>query len=163
MNGPARCAVSSVRHTRTCRAPGFSLVEILVALLILGFGLVGLTEGITVALRTSKEAEHQTAAALLATGRLEMLRADKYLSAGETSGEFGGAFPLYGWEERITETTSDGLYRVVIAIKLLQTGETVYELETLLFETPFSTSWGDTVIPDSKKGRSGARERKERP
>ena len=46
----------------------FSLVEVLCAIFILGVGLVGLTQGITTALSSNKEAELQTAAALIAEG-----------------------------------------------------------------------------------------------
>src|SRR5882762_5584731 len=58
------------------RNGGFSLVEVMCAILILGIGLVGLTQGITAALQSSKESELQTTAALLAAGQIETLRAD---------------------------------------------------------------------------------------
>ena len=54
---------------------GFSLVEVMVAILILGIALVGLTQGITTALSSSKESELQTVAALFAAGQIETLRA----------------------------------------------------------------------------------------
>ena len=50
------------------RNAGFSLIEVMCAVLILGIGIAGLTQGITTALASSKEAEVQTAAALLAAG-----------------------------------------------------------------------------------------------
>ena len=49
-----------------CRNSGFSLVEVMCAILILGIALAGLTEGVTTALTSSKESELQTTAALLA-------------------------------------------------------------------------------------------------
>jgi prepilin-type N-terminal cleavage/methylation domain-containing protein len=50
------------------RDAGFSLIEIMVAILILGIALVGLTQGITSSLTASKESELQTTAALIAAG-----------------------------------------------------------------------------------------------
>ncbi len=44
---------------------GFSLVEILVAIVILGFGLVGMTQAITTTLGASQDAEHHTTAVML--------------------------------------------------------------------------------------------------
>ena len=51
---------------RPSPASAFSLVEVLCAILILGFGVAGLTQGIATALGSAKEAEVQTIAATLA-------------------------------------------------------------------------------------------------
>ena len=48
---------------------GFSLIEVMCAILILGIALVGLTQGLTTALSSSKESEQQTMAALLLSRR----------------------------------------------------------------------------------------------
>jgi len=58
------------------RKRGFSLIEVMCAVAILGVALVGLTQGITTALGSNKESELQTTAALLAAGRIETLRAE---------------------------------------------------------------------------------------
>ena len=71
------------------RYSGFSLVEVICAMLILGIGLVGLIEGVTVALKTSKDSELHTTAALIAGGRIELLRAEGYLYEGEEEGDCG--------------------------------------------------------------------------
>jgi len=68
------------------RNAGFSLVEIMCAILVLGIALVGLTEGITTALSSAKDSELQTAAALVAAGQIETLRAEGYIVDGETEG-----------------------------------------------------------------------------
>ncbi len=124
------------------RREGFSLVEVLCSILILGVGLAGILEGITLALKTSKDSEHLTAAALLAAGRIETLRAEGYLLPGEEEGDFGEGFPLYLWRQTISETTLDGLYEVSVAVELASSREPIYDLKTLLFEMPLSTSSG---------------------
>ncbi len=75
---------------------GFSLVEVMVAIMILGIALVGLVQGVNTALVSSKESEVQTAAALLAAGQIESLRADALgIEDGETEGEAGDELPQY--------------------------------------------------------------------
>jgi len=133
---------------------GFSLVEVICAILIVGLALVGLTRGVATALRSSKEAEIQTAAALIAAGRIELLRADGFLTAGSLEGE--SDFAAYSWKQELTETTITGLFEVTVNIVSTRTGKSVYELKTMLFEVPFE----DTDIEskeDKQQQRDGRR------
>ena len=50
------------------KTAAFSLLEVMCAVLILGLGGAGMTHGVATALRSSKEAELQTQAALMAAG-----------------------------------------------------------------------------------------------
>jgi hypothetical protein len=98
--------------------------------------IVGLTEGLTTALRSNKEAEIQTAAALLASGQIETLRAEGYLLEGETDGEGDGDLAGYKWRQTVTETKIEGLYEVTVVVEQASTSEEIYELKTLLFDPP---------------------------
>ena len=122
------------------RTAGFSLIEVMCAILILGIGLVGLTQGLTTALSSSKESELQTSAALIAAGRMEMLRADGYLKDGVEDGEGGEGFALYRWKQTISSTTIDGLHEVEVVVENAKSGQTIYELRTLLFDPPLDSS-----------------------
>jgi prepilin-type N-terminal cleavage/methylation domain-containing protein len=115
---------------------GFSLVEVMIAILILGIALVGLTQGITTALASSKESELQTTAALFAAGQIELLRAQKDLSDGDDQGDCGAMLPLYRWKQTIRPTDIDGLHEVDVVVQNVQTSAEVFELKTLLFEMP---------------------------
>ena len=138
---------------------GFSLVEILCAIIILGIALVGLTQGITTALSSSKESELQTTAALIAAGKIEMLRADGFVSNGTTEGEGGEGLSLYRWKRSVTSTSIDGLHEVSVVVEDSKSGKTIYELRTMLFDTPIdSNSDGSSDRKDSLKNRK--RERK---
>jgi prepilin-type N-terminal cleavage/methylation domain-containing protein len=119
---------------------GFSLVEVMIAIVILGIALVGLTQGITTALGSSKESELQTTGALFAAGQIELLRAEKDLTDGTTDGDCGASLPLYRWKQTISPTDVAGLHDVDVVIENSQTGAEIYELETLLFEPPEGAS-----------------------
>jgi len=122
------------------RTAGFSLIEVMCAILILGIGLVGLTQGITAALSSSKESELQTSAALIAAGRMELLRADGYLKDGVEDGEGGEGLSLYRWKQTITGTSINGLHEVEVVVENAKSGRTIYELRTLLFDPPLDSS-----------------------
>ena len=115
---------------------GFSLIEVMCAILILGVGLVGLTQGITTALSSSKDSEVQSAAALLASGQIETLRAEGYLIAGESEGEGEGTLSNYTWIQTITETQPEGLFEVTVKVQRTSSGEEILELKTMLFDPP---------------------------
>jgi prepilin-type N-terminal cleavage/methylation domain-containing protein len=115
---------------------GFSLVEVLCAILILGVALVALTQGITAALGSGRESELQTTAALLASGRIEALRAEWYLKDGETEGDCGGSLAGCRWRQSVTPGPLPGLHEVSVAIEDARSGQAIYGLRTLLFEPP---------------------------
>lgn len=121
---------------QVARCAGFSLVEILCALLILGIGVAGLTQGLTTALGSSKEAEIQTAAALLAASQIETLRAEGYILDGETDGEGEGNLSGYRWTQSVAEGEIEGLYQVTVVVARASNNEEIYELTTLLFDPP---------------------------
>jgi type IV pilus modification protein PilV len=127
------------RDARATRA-GFSLVEVIVAIVILSIALVGLAHGITTALSSSKESESQTTAAMYAAGLIETLRAEGDIADGQTEGDCGAELPLYRWTESVTAAGVDGLHEVDVSIQSARTGQAIYELRTLLFEPPTDTS-----------------------
>jgi prepilin-type N-terminal cleavage/methylation domain-containing protein len=118
------------------RNSGFSLLEVMCAILILGIALAGLTQGVTTALTSSKESELQTTAALVAAGLVETLRAEGNLSDGATEGECGEGLSLYRWKQSITRAGIDGLHEVDVVVQNAKTGQSIYELQTLLFQPP---------------------------
>ena len=132
----------------TYRNSGFSLVEVMCAILILGVALAGLTQGVTTALISSKESELQTTAALFAAGRVETLRAEGYITDGESEGECGEGLALYRWKQTISSSTIDGLHEVEVAVENAKSGKAIYELRTMLFEPP-----SDSTLSSSGKQR----------
>jgi type IV pilus modification protein PilV len=131
---------------------GFSLIEVMVAILILGIALVGLTHGITTALGSSKDSELQTTAALYAAGMIETLRAGGDLQNGETDGDCGTGLEAYQWKQTISDTDIDGLHEVDVEIETAQTQQEICELKTLLFE-PDNNATGNDPQTGQKQGR----------
>lgn len=132
-------AMRDLRVIKT-RHAGFSLIEVVVAILILGIALVALTEGVTAALSSSKASEVQTTAALLAAGQIETLQAEGDYTDGQTEGDFGDEFPQYQWKQTISDTSIDGLHNVEVVVEDSKTGEALYDLQTMLFELPQGTN-----------------------
>jgi len=140
-----------------CRNSGFSLVEVMCAILILGIALAGLTQGVTTALTSSKESELQTTATLFAAGLIETLRAEGNLSDGATEGECGEGLSLYRWKQSITRAGIDGLHEVDVVVQNAKTGQSIYELQTLLFQPPDEPAGGASRRSNEpgSKGRGG--------
>lgn len=129
---------------------GFSLIEVMVAILILGIALAGLTHGITTALGSSKESELQTTAALFAAGKIETLRAEGGLANGETDGDCGTGLENYAWKQTIADAGVDGLHSVDVIVESAQNQQEIFDLKTMLFEPPADTT--DKNPKSKKKG-----------
>ncbi len=148
----------SSRITHHASRSGFSLLELMCAILILGVALAGLTQGITTALASSKESELHTTAALYAAGLIETLRAEGDLVDGQTEGDCGEGLPLYRWKEYITAARIDGLHEVDVVVEHAKTGQPIYELRTMLFQpATYSAGAASGRANDSNARRRGAR------
>lgn len=136
---------------------GFSLVEVLCAIAILAVGLLGLTEAITMALRSTKESELHTAAVFYAAGLIEELRAEGYYVDGETEGEVGWERVPCRWRRTLAATEVAGLHEVTVVIEQEKGGKQVFELKTLVFEPEL-----DSGLSESSGQRERDRERDRR-
>jgi len=132
------------------------------AIAILAVALVGLTQGITTALSSSKESELQTAAALLAAGRIETLRAEGYLYDGVEEGRFGDELAYYQWKQTITSTSTLGVHEVEVVIENARTGQSLYELQTMLFDPSDLQTAATQAARQKNSDRSNRRERRQR-
>jgi len=119
---------------------GFSLIEVLCAILIMGVALVALTHGVTTALSSTKDSEVRTTVVGLAAGQIETLRASAVLTDGTTEGDFGESFPKYKWVQTVSRGDVDGLHQVDVVVKDSKSGATLYKLTTLLFDSDFPGS-----------------------
>jgi prepilin-type N-terminal cleavage/methylation domain-containing protein len=119
---------------------GFSLIEVLCAILIMGVALAALTHGLTTALSSTKDSEVQTTVVALAAGQMETLRAGAVLIDDTTEGDFGDGFPQYKWEQTIAPGEVDGLHQVDVVVRDAKSQAPLYRLTTLLFDSDYPNS-----------------------
>ena len=115
---------------------GFSLVETLVAVVVLGVGLVGMIHGITAVLEGARIAEQRSRAVLLAVEQMELMRTDTSFASGEYEGDFGDDFPGYGWKSSVVESDAAGLFEITVTVIQAPAGSQLYQLVTLAFVPP---------------------------
>jgi prepilin-type N-terminal cleavage/methylation domain-containing protein len=83
---------------RRTRRGGFTLIEVLVALVLMGIVLPITMRGATLAMRAASTARHQTEAATLGDAKLTEMVAQGDWQSGNTQGDFSPDFPQYQWQ-----------------------------------------------------------------
>ena len=85
VRSPHTFARSRTGEYRTRTSRGFSLIEVLVAIVVLSFGLLGMVGMQAFALQATREARVQGQAAVLARELAEMMRGNKVVGANPSS------------------------------------------------------------------------------
>ncbi len=106
----------SYRQKRSNR--GFTVIEMVVATLILAIGVVGASTAFNAATKASTLAAETQTASLLAQQQLETTetQAAGQLSGGDTEGDFGADYPGYHWKQSITSTDYTYLFQVAVTV-----------------------------------------------
>lgn len=124
---------------------GFTLVELVVAFLILVIGVTAILELVSQSALNAKYAKDRTTATVLAQQKLEELLAQPDLAPGEIEGDFGDAYPQFRWRAQITEvgngavsTESEmSLLHIVVSVEWQDRGQIRnVQLETLQAPVP---------------------------
>ncbi len=144
----ATCSVNSNWLTMTMHAHsagrGFTLVEVLVALLILSVGLTAIAVTMGRMLSNAQLMQDRTYASWIAQNRIVQMRADGTLpEPGSESGEADFGHHTWAWRSVVSETGVENLMRVDISVS--RAGEE----DTIKTVTGFI---GEPVIP----GRANA-------
>ena len=95
---------------------GFTLVEVLASLLIFSVAIIGLTRSGTESVRAITILEHKTYAGIVADNRIVQSRL-KPLKLGTSSGVERAAGREYDWREEVSETQSEGFFRINVTIR----------------------------------------------
>jgi len=118
---------------RTMR--GFSLVEMVAALMIFGLAAGGVIEVYTLCIRSTSSSLGYTHAVFLAQKALEEMLVEGALIPGSDEGDFDPEHPEYSWKSEVEETDQVGLYEVRIVVTWTERGrEKEYVLTTLAAE-----------------------------
>jgi prepilin-type N-terminal cleavage/methylation domain-containing protein len=97
MNGSPLHHVGRHRRRSLGARAGFTLVEVLATLALIGIVIPVSMRGVTLAVQAASHAKHQAAAATLAESKLSELVAQGDWSFGAGSGDFGTDWPGYQW------------------------------------------------------------------
>ncbi len=104
---------------------GFTLLEVMVAVVILGFGLLAIMHLFPIGLRASKISWDTTVATFLAQQKMEELRDTKYANIGDSlpTGTFDLPFDNFRWTKSVSEVESDRLTKVMIEVSYSPYGQ----------------------------------------
>ncbi len=101
---------------RIHRRGGFTLLEVVVSLAIMGVGLVAVIEAYGAAMRLSLQDEYLTTATFLARGKMEEVIKEPYITAGQDDGDFGADFEEFTWAVEIADSDIEGLEIVTVTV-----------------------------------------------
>ena len=137
-----RAATASLAPPRRCakrRRSGFTLVEVLATLALVGIVLPVAMQAISVALKTSSTAKRQLEAATLAETKLEEIIATGEWQFGVLSGDFGEEFEGYRWEAQVLQRESASLSELIVHVTWDgRGGEQGIHVATLVYLTGYT-------------------------
>lgn len=96
--------------------PGFTLIEIMIALMLLSVSFVVLIGLRNRDLALAAYSHHMTEATLLARRRITEVSVAGFADMGESEGDFGEAAPSYRWKQEVKPTPIDVVRELVIAV-----------------------------------------------
>ena len=94
---------------------GFTLVEVLAALLIFSFAIIGLTRAGTESARAISVLKDKSYAGIVADNQLIRARI-KPLEVGVKTGEESVSGKAYNWRVETSKTESAGFYRLIVTV-----------------------------------------------
>ncbi|MBI3090236.1 MAG: prepilin-type N-terminal cleavage/methylation domain-containing protein [Candidatus Tectomicrobia bacterium] len=125
-------------------ARGFSLLEVMVALAIMGGSLVLLIELFAGGLKSARTAQEYTKAVFLASTKMEETLATPEIQEGSLSGRFEGT--PYGWQVRIAERQAENQEGTGEQNQAAAAGRSSSELRQLIepkfYDVVVTVTWG---------------------
>ncbi len=106
------------------RQDGFTLVEVMVALVIFSVAIVGLTHSGTESVRAVSVLQNKTFAGIVADNQLVYARL-RPLKTGVETGEEQAGERVYEWRTETVETESNDFYQIVVTVNLKNDDQTL--------------------------------------
>jgi len=122
-------------------SPGFTLLEVMIALAVISIALMALLGSQSQGLSLANESRFNTTASLLAQGKMAEIEAitDKQDLASD-SGDFGDEFRDYAWQVSVYDVTfegagkiSDRLKRIDLEVRYIPDNRYRYQLRLYRF------------------------------
>ena len=114
---------------------GFTLLEVMVALAVIGVALVAVLRSLAMSVNASNESRNISVATFLAKGLMAEIENRGFPDLEETSGDFKEEYPGFRWERNVSDTGMEDLVKVTARV-IWQDGahEKKVELVTLITE-----------------------------
>jgi len=106
------------------REQGFTLVEVLAALLIFSFAIIGLTRAGTESVRAVSVLKDKSYAGIVADNQLIRARIAPLEVGVKTGEEFVSGKP-YDWRVETSDTESEGFYRIIVMVSDAETDQLI--------------------------------------
>jgi len=125
-----------LRPSSRPRRRGFTLVEVLATMTLMGITLPVVISGIAVAAHTAVVARHRNEAAALAESQLTEMVATANWQVGQSSaGDFGADWPDYHWRATVESwPTLSGLDQIDLYVSWNDRGNREIMLSTLVYD-----------------------------
>jgi type II secretion system protein I len=100
------------------RNKGFTLIEVLIAVAILGITFVWLVSATNQSIDMATRSKFITTSTLLAQKRIaDVISSNSVKSPGTSQGDFGEEYQGYKYIENIESTQLEGFYRYILTVK----------------------------------------------
>jgi general secretion pathway protein I len=114
---------------------GFTLIEVLVALVVVTAGLTVIAQGFLTGGRASVASQHRSIAAMLAESKMAEVEAGIVSTTTSASGTFEPERPDFTWTLEPESTTVTGLNKITLTVLWKERGEeTAFALTRLMME-----------------------------
>jgi general secretion pathway protein I len=95
---------------------GFTLLEVMIALLIIATSFVVLLHTRNQSVITADYAKRATVATLLASERMSDIEQEDFPDTGDDSSNFGDDYPEYRWKTSVSDTAYENIREVKVEV-----------------------------------------------
>ena len=133
---------------------GFTLIEVLATIVLMGIVLPVAMHGVSLCMRSAQAARQRTEAAGLAEAKLNELLATGDWQSGLLSGDFGEAWPAYRWNGAATEWSDPTLQELSVRVTWTTRGmERDVTLTTLVYDAEAAAAAAGTTGSTGSTGQ----------
>ena len=117
-----KCLLRNFKLNPAFRTPhsalknGFTLLEVMVALLIIATSFVVLLHTRNQSVTAADYAKRTTVATLLASERMSEIEQEDFPDTGEDGSNFGDDYPEYRWETTVSDTAYENIKEVKVEV-----------------------------------------------